>query len=180
MYSLYIFNCISKQKTFGGIGWYSDIQKCLVLGADAVMIGRLFAECVESCGDIHWAFSQDDANKNKWLTDEEYKNWIGIFDIARDSHIQYSYDENPYNLKPYREYNGMSHRSSQKITGGDGSKVSEGICKHVEVKHTVKHFLTNVEAQLRSCMTYINAETISDMKKADVIIINDGGYAINK
>ena len=164
----------------GGIGWYSDIQKSLVLGADAVMIGRLFAECEESCGDYHWAFSIEDANNNNWLTQSERDNWINIYDIEKDKNIQYEYEANPYNLKPYRQYSGMSHRSSQKITGGDGSKVSEGICKHVNVKYPINHFLTNVEAYLRSCMTYIDAATIQDMTKAEVIIVNDAGNQIKK
>lgn len=163
----------------GGISWYSDIQKCLVLGADAVMIGRLFAECEESCGKYHWAFSEKEANLNNWLTQEERDKWINNFDNS-DCDIQYAFEDNPYNLKPFRQYSGMSHRSSQKITGGDGSKVSEGICKHVNIKYTVKHFLTNVEAYLRSCMTYINANTIEDMQKAEVIIVNDAGNAIKK
>jgi hypothetical protein len=164
----------------GGIAWYSDIQKSLVLGADAVMIGRLFAECEESCGDYHWAFSINEADNNNWLTQSERDNWIKIYDIAKDESICYGYEDNPYNLKPYRQYSGMSHRSSQKITGGDGSKVSEGICKHVDVKYSVQHFLTNVEAYLRSCMTYINANTINDMKNAEVIIVNDAGNQIKK
>ena len=34
----------------GGIGWFDDIQKSLALGADAVMCGKIFAECEEACG----------------------------------------------------------------------------------------------------------------------------------
>lgn len=168
----------------GGISWYSDIQKCLVLGADAVMIGRLFAECEEACGEYHWAFSEYDANTNNWLTTEERDRWVDNFDEDRrlyyKSMSSFPHNENPYYLKPYRLYSGMSHRSSQKITGGDGNKVSEGICKHVEIKYPINHFLTNVVAYLRSCMTYINASCIEDMQKAEVVIINDAGDAIRK
>ena len=163
----------------GGIGWYSDIQKSLVLGADGVMIGRLFAECEESCGEYHWALSEEDADSNNWLSQEERDRWISNWELE-DNHSITTFEDNPYNLKPFRLYSGMSHRSSQKITGGDGSKVSEGICKHVKIKYPIKHFLTNVEAYLRSCMTYIDATNIEDMKKAEVIIINDGGLAIKK
>lgn len=160
----------------GGISWYSDIQKCLVLGADAVMIGKLFAECEEACGDYHWAFNEDEANKGEWLLQDERDNWIKNFEKESNT----PYKDNPFNMKPFRMYSGMSHRSSQKITGGDGSKVSEGICKHVSIKYSVKHFLNNVEAYLRSCMTYINAKNIEEMKKAEVIIINDSGNSIKK
>lgn len=36
----------------GGIRNYSDVIKALALGADYVMIGGLFAQCEESCGEI--------------------------------------------------------------------------------------------------------------------------------
>lgn len=172
---------ITKIIADGGIGWYSDIQKSLVLGADAVMIGRLFAECEESCGEWHWAFSEEDAESNNWLTTDERDRWISDWNYqVNHGGASLGYEDNPFNLKPFRMYRGMSHRSSQKITGGTGNKVSEGICKHVSIKYPVKHFLMNVEAYLRSCMTYINASNIDEMKNADVIIINDGGLAIKK
>lgn len=37
----------------GGIGSYSDAIKCLALGADYVMMGRVFAKAVEACGDTY-------------------------------------------------------------------------------------------------------------------------------
>lgn len=126
---------ITKIIVDGGISWYDDINKSLALGADAVMIGRLFAECEESCGKI---------------------------EIDENTHVK------------KRLYSGMSHRSMQKITGGDGSKVSEGICQYVEVKYPVKHFLSNMESYLRSCMTYTNSSTIEDLKKSEMIILGSG------
>ena len=74
-------------------------------------------------------------------------------------------------LIPYRMYSGMSHRSMQKLTGGDGSKVSEGICKPVEVKYSVKHFMENVYAYLRSSMSYTNSRTLDDFKTSEMIIL---------
>ena len=37
----------------GGIGSYSDAIKCLALGADYVMMGRVFAKTIEACGDTY-------------------------------------------------------------------------------------------------------------------------------
>ena len=37
----------------GGIGWFDDIQKAIALGADAVMCGKIFAECEEACEKIY-------------------------------------------------------------------------------------------------------------------------------
>ena len=36
----------------GGIANFDDINKAIALGADSVMIGKLFAECEEACGEI--------------------------------------------------------------------------------------------------------------------------------
>lgn len=122
----------------GGIGWFDDIQKALVLGADYVMIGKMFAECEEACGP----------------TSEMFVNGKCV---------------------PCRDYYGMSTKRAQKITGGDGNKTSEGISRPVEIKYPVKKLLDNVESYLRSCMTYTNSNTLSDLKKAEVVILGGSG-----
>ena len=82
-------------------------------------------------------------------------------------------------LTPYRNYAGMSHRSMQKITGGDGSKVSEGIVKPVTVKYTVGHFLANVEAYLRSTMSYCSAFDLPSLKRnSEFIILGGSGRSV--
>ena len=78
-------------------------------------------------------------------------------------------------LKPFREYYGMSTKRAQKITGGDGNKTSEGISRPVEVKYPVNKLLDNVESYLRSCMTYTNSNTLSDLKNAEVVILGGSG-----
>lgn len=139
----------------GGIDWYDCIPKSLSLGADAVMIGKLFAECEESCGEIFYA-------KDIISAEREYSCYKPL--------------ELKDGMKKYRNYAGMSHRSSQKITGGDGSKVSEGIVKPVEVKYPVSHWIENMNAYLRSSMTYTNSMTIKEMQEnAQVIILGGSG-----
>ena len=64
----------------GGIGWYDDINTALALGADAVMIGRCFAECEEACGEWHWAWNENAANNNNWLSTEEKDNIQNMVD----------------------------------------------------------------------------------------------------
>ena len=141
----------------GGIDWYDCIPKSLSLGADAVMIGKLFAECEEACGEIFYA-------KDIISAEHEYSCYKSI--------------EPKGWMKKYRNYAGMSHRSSQKITGGDGSKVSEGIVKPVEVKYPVSHWIENMNAYLRSSMTYTNSMTIKEMQEnAQVIILGGSGDA---
>lgn len=139
----------------GGIDWYDCIPKSLSLGADAVMIGKLFAECEEACGEIFYAKD--------------------IISAERECSCYKSLEPKD-GMKKYRNYAGMSHRSSQKITGGDGSKVSEGIVKPVEVKYPVSHWIENMNAYLRSSMTYTNSMTIKEMQEnAQVIILGGSG-----
>ena len=83
---------------------------------------------------------------------------------------------------PYRMYRGMSHRYSQRLIGGDGSKVSEGICKPVKVKYSLKHWITNMDSYLRSCMTYTDSNTIEELKENTELSImaNNGKQAYAK
>ena len=158
----------------GGIGWFDDIQKALVLGADYVMMGKLFAECEEACGDIMWSTSIESV-----MDGNVYSNRM----ISRLTEEVEEYGElclgsivsDISDLKPYRMYFGMSTRQAQSITGGDGKKTSEGISRPVEVKHPVAKFLDNVVSYLRSCMTYTNSSTIDELHNAEVVILGGSG-----
>lgn len=147
----------------GGIGWFDDIQKALALGADYVMIGKLFAECNEACGDVYYAVSEEEYTfGNKFTASEMLKKEKDCPGCS-------------VNFKKYRDYYGMSTKKSQSITGGDGSKTSEGISKPVEVKHSAFKFLDNTESYLRSCMTYTNSKSLDDLKLAEVVILGGSG-----
>ena len=159
----------------GGIYWFDDINKALALGADAVMIGRGFAECQEACGEYHWAWNEDAANNNNWLSTEEKDNWIKLIDNGEIEPDPGPYG-NPYKLKPYRNYYGMSTRTAQAETSNVCNKTSEGIAKHVEIKYPVKKWLNNVESYLRSAMTYTNSVTIEDFNTAECIILGGSTY----
>ena len=49
-----IHGCIAPTKIIadGGISNFDDIQKCLALGADFVMCGKMFAKSEEACGEV--------------------------------------------------------------------------------------------------------------------------------
>ena len=147
----------------GGIGWFDDIQKSLALGADYVMIGKLFAECNEACEPFYYAVSEEEYTfGNRFTASEMFKKEKDCPGCS-------------VNFKKYRDYYGMSTKKSQSITGGDGSKTSEGISKPVEVKHSVSKFLDNAESYLRSCMTYTNSKSLDDLKFAEVVILGGSG-----
>lgn len=166
---------ITKVIADGGINWYDDINKSLALGADAVMIGKLFAECEEACGEKLWAYSKEAYMAGRYLTSKERQYWVDNEENYGDLYLSNAY-ESPQTLKPFREYYGMSTREAQKITGGDGNKTSEGISRPVEIKHSVVKWLNNVEAYLRSAMTYTNSKTIQDFNNAECIILGGMTY----
>lgn len=149
----------------GGIDWADKVAKGIALGADAVMIGKLFAECEEACGEVGYATSEDGFMNDVYFTREE---WDKLKDCVPNHH----------KFKPYRMYSGMSHRSSQKKTGGDGSKVSEGICKPVVVKYDLPHLLENFESWLRSTMSYTNSRTLKDLKDAEMVVLGGNGKMV--
>lgn len=174
-------NAPTKIVADGGIGWFDDIQKSLALGADAVMCGKIFAECEEACEEIYWARSLEEAKdktKRRYDTHNE-SNLPGNIQI--DERGTNSLEELKLYMKPFipfRDYYGMSTKKAQRKTGGSGTTTSEGIDRPVEVKHPVKKWVENMEAYLRSCMTYTNSHTINELREnAQVIILGGSGDA---
>lgn len=144
----------------GGIGWFDDIQKSLALGADAVMCGKIFAECEEACEPIYYS--------HNLKTAEELKIYPKI-----DLEVKRFEDEG---FKRFRDYYGMSTKRAQKETGGIGNRTSEGIDRPVEVKYPVAKWIDNMQSYLRSCMTYTNSRTIQELREnAQVIILGGSG-----
>lgn len=153
----------------GGIGWFDDIQKSLALGADAVMCGKIFAECEEACEPTYWL-----AIRDKKLPDK-----VSDKDKYRDEKLAVMVNNNP-NVKIVlcRDYYGMSTKRAQKETGGLGTRTSEGIDRPVEVKYPVSKWVDNMQSYLRSCMTYTNSHTIQELREnAQVVILGGSGDA---
>jgi len=155
-------NAPTKIVVDGGIGWFDDIQKSLALGADAVMCGKIFAECEEACGEIY------------------YSRTLGLSGKLQ-LHPQKEGDAKRFEregFKPFRDYYGMSTKRAQRQTGGSGNTTSEGIDKPVEVKYPVAKWIDNMQSYLRSCMTYTNSNTIKELREnAQVIILGGSGDA---
>ena len=145
----------------GGISNFDDIQKCLALGAFAVMNGSSFAKSEEACGEV------------RYLKDE-YEDW--------DEGLSYEdYDEIITNCsswierEPYREYYGMSTKRAQKECGNVCSKTSEGIAKLVKVEYPIAKWADNMKSYIASAMSYCDAKTIDEFRVKTELIINLSG-----
>ena len=89
----------------GGIGWFDDIQKALALGADAVMAGRIFAECEEACEPIYYARSLEAAHNKD----------CRIVPFNKNDEPEFEKDR----YKKFRDYYGMSSKRAQKQISDD-------------------------------------------------------------
>ena len=154
----------------GGINWFDDIQKALALGADAVMCGKIFAECEEACGEIFYARDLHTAENEECRLDTNYTDKFGRI-VPEQKWSEY---------KKFREYAGMSTKKMQELISDNKCKLktSEGIIKPVEVKYPVAKWVDNMQSYLRSCMTYTNSHTIKELREnAQVIILGGSGDA---
>lgn len=148
----------------GGINTYSKAIKCLALGADYVMMGRVFAGCIEAAGDIYkFNFSGKKVIVNKdSLTINDLKN-------------------NEY----FRDYYGMSTKLAQTKMAGYKSieeakdhgihlKTSEGKITKVPIQYSLGSWLENFTDYLRSAMSYTNSRFLNGefKRKARVIVVS--------
>ena len=139
----------------GGFNSFDRIIKALALGADYVMVGKLFAECEEACGDMF-----DEYKKNDSWTEEDKK------------YLRWDEYSGTYYIK-LREYYGMSTKRAQKETGRKTLHTSEGISKWVYVNKTLTQWTENFTDYLRSAMSYTNSFNLEQFKKCKKVYITE-------
>jgi IMP dehydrogenase len=136
----------------GGIKNPQDVCKAIALGCDAVIVGRLFAACVES-----------GAHKSNYTqyTSRVYKDQYGEFKALPD----------------YAVYRGSASKTSYEIQHKVASwRTAEGKEFTIEVSGTVQQLMQRFEAALRSSMSYLNANTIAQYREnAKFMIISNSG-----
>lgn len=133
----------------GGFNNFDQINKALALGADFVMLGKIFAKTVEACGLIHSAVYP---NKVEMLENPEgFSYKVKGWDI-----------ENIKYYKCTRDYYGMSTKTAQKEFGKEGNKTAEGISIRVPIEYTIKGWVDNFKHYLQSVMSYTNSVTLDD------------------
>ena len=163
----------------GGIQNFDDIQKCIALGAFAVMSGSIFAKAQEACEPIVF-LQPDNLNMADAIPADEYFEKLSEL---RERSNAIENDDNEYwaayrklsQRKPYRLYYGMSTKLAQRKTGGSGKRTSEGIVKPVPVEYPIVKWAENMSDYMKSCMSYIGCRTIEEMRENTELIINASG-----
>lgn len=144
----------------GGFNSYDKIIKALALGADYVMIGKLFAESIEACGEI----LVENTPIDKWMeTHNHLPNTDNLQTIIENYHV-------------VRKYYGMSTKKAQIETGNKKLKTAEGIEVTVPILYSLSGWCENFIDYLRSMMSYTNSLTLNDFKKAKHVIISPSEY----
>lgn len=126
----------------GGFNTYGDIIKALALGADYVMCGKIFAQTVEACGEIHWGNYPTGFDI---LKSGPFNEWIRHQDIDYITRLECS-----------REYYGMSTKVAQKEFGKEGNKTEEGIHSIVPISWYLDTWISEFTDYLKSAMSYTN------------------------
>jgi hypothetical protein len=155
----------------GGIKGYSDIVKCLALGADYVMCGSIFNKMLESAGET----------KNRKYGETNLQVDLNPFNTVN----QYSTEalvglKNGVDL--VKIHYGMSTKKAQKELGSENLKTSEGIIRYNKVEYTMSQWVENFMDYLKSTMSYTSSKGLYDfIGKVETVIISNNSYnSINR
>ena len=112
----------------GGINTLDRAIKCLALGFDYVMIGRLFAQAAEACGEVRTHIKTHNG-------EDIYVNY-DIINAYKDSRISGDFKE----AYLERKYYGMASEQGQVDISGGANKNPEGIETWVKIEHRLEEF----------------------------------------
>jgi hypothetical protein len=154
----------------GGIRNYGDVAKALALGADYVMIGGVLASLLDSAAETYY-YSDGD---------EKFKNFLKHkkFDYDFNGKILKIYSDDgklgyiSYAKTLYKQFYGMASSKGQVDINGEKTKTAEGIIKEIEVTTSIAKWSENMEAYLRSAMSYTSSKTLETFKDVDTILIS--------
>lgn len=161
----------------GGIRNYDHVIKALALGADYVMIGSLFAQCIESAGIKDVVGEDRKFNYDSYVHESLYidnnGNWVGRIKQLKDEKYI-----GELNVKFF----GMASADGQKSISGQKTKTAEGITKYLPVKYTLSGWVNNMISYLRSAMSYCDCKTLEEFIGKPALIPNSISeiYAVNK
>lgn len=173
-----IIDCIvnSNYKTHiiadGGCRTSGDIAKALAAGADMVMLGSMLAGTSETPGITTWTKYEQISGKMSTTEPDE------ILRIIPTGTRTYQYVERP--IAGYKTYRGSASKESYEIQGKDWA-CSEGESFTIPYKGSVINILAEIEGGLRSAMSYVGANNLTEFKeKATFIEVTNAGVAEGK
>lgn len=126
----------------GGIRNIRDVVLAMALGADGVMMGKLYNSCIESCGDTFLI----ERNEEKHIPN--YK--------------EYFYANGTKNL--FKQYRGMSCKEVQIKEGKTNIKMCEGFSDFNPVLWDLSTFTHELDSSMRTAMSYIDSKHLTDFK----------------
>lgn len=141
----------------GGFSNFDQIIKALALGADYVMLGKIFAKTEEACGETRIKYEWDNPNALVYVNRHEY------------------YGDKEY--VKYRKYYGMSTKKAQQEFGGNGTKTSEGIETLVDIEYSLESWVKNFKSYLKTAMSYTNFKDIRDfIGRPETYLMTNSAY----
>lgn len=156
----------------GGIGTYSDVIKCLALGADYVMLGKVLAKTTSACGEVNVKYNTRDWGNfshslQAWLNEFSGDN-KGLNEVLSEIKTLPGFSLT-------RKYYGMSTKKAQSdIKSANGEKdgcslkTSEGKFLEVPIEYTLGGWVENMNDYLRSSMSYTGKRTLEEFCSGSV------------
>lgn len=153
----------------GGISSYADCIKALACGADYVMIGRMFAQCIDACEVIYEKLKDGSVFHSDTILDKI------------ENHLK-TYEDFPENL--YRIYYGMSTRYAQKKiadarkdpTAPFNYRNAEGNVEEIKVNNTLDNWVDIFSSSVKSTLSYCGMADISFLRNARKIRVSVNAF----
>lgn len=152
------YTSVPKIVADGGFSNFDQIIKALAIGADYVMLGKIFAMSEEACGEVTYKDQLIPTKMDLTAFNDEERSVLeaaGFDNVYINKTIQI----------PYRKYYGMSTKKAQAEFGNTELKTAEGIETLVPIKYTLAGWCDNFISYLRSAMSYCNSRTLTEFKQ---------------
>lgn len=152
------FKSVPKIIADGGFSNFDQIIKALALGADCVMLGKIFAMSEEACGEIVYQAQTVPTKIDLSAFNEKER---AVFEASGFDQVSI----NKIIQVPRRKYYGMSTKKAQSEFGNTELKTAEGIETLVPIKYTLAGWCDNFISYLRSAMSYCDSKNLDEFKK---------------
>lgn len=177
------YKTLTKIVADGGIRGYADVIKALALGADYVMVGSVFSQLIESSAKTYYTNPLNE--KDIRIIDVFNPNIVcreqdGIYSITTPEDKEEDFQLIP---QPYKVFYGMASKKGQEDLFGKKKGTVEGITKTLPATTNLDKWVGNMDAYLKSAMSYCNIKDIKDFNcdNVDTILIsNNTNNSVNK